>query len=71
MATAALARLTEWAFAELAAERLELIISVANAASKTVAERCGYTREGVLRSVHIKAGVREEVEIWSRLPGGG
>ncbi len=71
VATAALTRLTAWAFAELAAERLELVISIQNAASRRVAERCGYTREGVLRSVHIKAGVREDVEIWSRLPGDG
>jgi RimJ/RimL family protein N-acetyltransferase len=71
IATAALARLTDWAFAELEAERLELVISVENEASKTVARRCGYRHEGVLRSVHIKAGVREDVEIWSRLPGDG
>ena len=69
VATAALARLTDWAFAELAVVRLELVISVENAASKRVAERCGYAFEGVLRSVHIKTGVREDVEIWSRLAG--
>jgi len=68
VATEALRRLTEWAFAELGMLRLELLISVDNAASKKVAERAGYAREGVLRSTHVKPGVREDTEIWSRLP---
>ena len=67
VATAALRILTDWAFSELAALRLELLIAVENEASKRVAERCGYEREGVLRSVHLKQGIREDVEIWSRL----
>jgi RimJ/RimL family protein N-acetyltransferase len=67
VAQEALAQLTEWAFAELGSERLELLISVENGASKRVAERCGYRREGVLRSVYIKPGRREDTEIWSRL----
>jgi RimJ/RimL family protein N-acetyltransferase len=67
VATAALGLLTDWAMSALGAERLELRISVENAASKRVAERCGYVREGVLRSVHVRAGVREDTEVWSRL----
>lgn len=67
VATAALGLLTDWAFSELRAERLELRISVENTASKRVAERCGYVREGVLRSVHVRPGVREDTELWSRL----
>jgi RimJ/RimL family protein N-acetyltransferase len=67
VATEALRQLTEWAFAELGMVRLELMISVGNAASKRVAERCGYVREGVLRSLHFKQGLREDTEIWSRL----
>ena len=47
--------------------RIELLISVDNPASKRVAERCGYVREGVLRSLHVKQDVREDTEIWSRL----
>jgi RimJ/RimL family protein N-acetyltransferase len=70
VATAALSRLTEWGLSELGALRLELIIDVANAASKRVAARCGYEREGVLRSVHVKQGLRADVEMWSRLPDG-
>ena len=67
VATEALRRLTEWALSELGMERLELLISVENAASKRVAERAGYVCEGVLRSLHVKQGRREDTEIWSRL----
>jgi RimJ/RimL family protein N-acetyltransferase len=67
VATEALRRLTAWAFEELEMIRLELLISVDNAASKKVAERCGYRREGVLRSAYFKQGRREDTEIWSRL----
>jgi RimJ/RimL family protein N-acetyltransferase len=67
VATEALRLLTELAFAELAMARLELMIVVHNEASKIVARRCGYVREGVLRSAHFKQGRREDTEIWSRL----
>ena len=67
VATEGLRLLTDWALSELGALRLELLISVENEASKRVAERCGYEREGVLRSTYVKPGVREDVEIWSRL----
>jgi RimJ/RimL family protein N-acetyltransferase len=68
IATQTLRSLTDWAFADLGALRLELMISVDNEASKRVASRCGYVREGVLRSVHLKQELREDTEIWSRLP---
>ena len=67
VAREALSQLTDWAFAELGSERLELLISVENGASKRVAERCGYRLEGVLRSLHVKPGRREDTELWSRL----
>jgi RimJ/RimL family protein N-acetyltransferase len=67
VATAALGLLTEWAFAELGALRLELLIGVANDASKRIAERNGYRFEGVLRSRPFKQDLREDTEIWSRL----
>ena len=66
VATEALRLLTEWAFAS-GIVRIELLISVDNPASKRVAQRCGYVREGVLRSLHVKQDVREDTEIWSRL----
>jgi RimJ/RimL family protein N-acetyltransferase len=68
VATEALRQLTVWAFEELGMLRLELMISVDNAASKKVAERCGYVREGVRRSTYVKQGRREDTEIWSKLP---
>ena len=67
VATEALRLLTDWAFAELDAVRLELMISVENEASRHVAERCGYVLEGVLRSVYVKPGRWEDTEVWSRL----
>lgn len=69
VATKALRLLTEWGFAERGLLRLELMISVENAASKVVAERAGYVKEGVLRSLFVKDGLREDHELWSCLPG--
>ena len=66
VATEALRQLTKWALAE-GMLRIELLISVDNPASQKVAERCGYVREGVLRSTYVKPGRREDTEIWSRL----
>jgi RimJ/RimL family protein N-acetyltransferase len=67
VATDMLGLLTEWAFAELDMLRLELLITTTNGASKRVAERNDYRREGVLRSLYVKQGVRDDVEMWSRL----
>jgi RimJ/RimL family protein N-acetyltransferase len=64
-----LRELTAWAFSPAVdAERIFLIINVENAASERVAERCGYVHEGVLRSIHLKPGIRTNASIWSRLP---
>lgn len=68
VASAALRLLTEWGFGERGLLRLELMISVENVASKVVAERAGYVKEGVLRSLYVKEGLREDHELWSRLP---
>jgi RimJ/RimL family protein N-acetyltransferase len=65
----ALALLTEWALAELGLERIELRIKPENVASLRVAERCGYVREGVLRSVHFRPGERADMVVYSRIPG--
>jgi RimJ/RimL family protein N-acetyltransferase len=67
VASEALRQLTVWAFDARGMFRLELMISVDNPGSKRVAGRCGYVREGVLRSLHFKQGLREDTEIWSRL----
>ena len=68
IATEALRILSAWAFAERELLRLELLITSSNEPSKRVAERAGYLREGVLRSLWVKDGVREDTELWSRLP---
>jgi RimJ/RimL family protein N-acetyltransferase len=68
VAVRALVLLTEWALRELELERIELHISVDNLASMRVAERAGFVREGVLRSMHFKQGLRVDLVIYSRLP---
>jgi RimJ/RimL family protein N-acetyltransferase len=67
VASEMLRALTEWGF-EQGAERIYLIINEENAASERVAARCGYTREGVMRSIHLKQGIRTNAALWSRLP---
>ena len=54
----ALRLVTDWALGELDLERVELRIDVDNEPSIKVAERAGYRREGVLRSLHFKEGIR-------------
>jgi RimJ/RimL family protein N-acetyltransferase len=68
VATGMLGELTRWAFAETGAARIYLIISVDNPASERVAERSGYVREGVMRSIHLKQDIRVDAALWSRLP---
>jgi ribosomal-protein-alanine N-acetyltransferase len=68
VATRSVELLTRWGF-ELGLERIELVIDVQNAGSARVAERAGYTFEGVLRSKHFKDGLRADLGIWSRLRG--
>jgi RimJ/RimL family protein N-acetyltransferase len=67
VATEILRELTQWAFDEAGALRIVLVIDVENAASERVAERCGYVREGVMRSIHLKQGARVDAAIWSKL----
>ncbi len=68
VATGMLDELTRWAFDELGALRVTLIIDVENRASSRVAERCGYVLEGVMRSSYLKDDVRVDAGLWSRLP---
>jgi RimJ/RimL family protein N-acetyltransferase len=67
VATRALRLLSAWAFAELPLERIELLIDVANPASEVVAQRAGYTREGVLRWTYLKPGRRSDTIVYSLL----
>jgi RimJ/RimL family protein N-acetyltransferase len=69
VATHAVRLLARWAFAELGLARLELTCSPDNAASQRVAERCGFAREGLLRShIPFKGGRRDTV-IYGLRPG--
>jgi len=47
---------------------VRLVIDTANPASLRVAERAGYVREGVMRSLHFKNGRRIDAVLLSRLP---
>jgi len=68
-ATQAVRLLAQWAFAELGLARLELTCGPDNEASQHVAERCGFSREGLLRAhVPFKGGRRDSL-IYSLLPG--
>ena len=68
VATETLRQLTRWAF-EQGMQRVVALISVENRASSRVAEKAGYTFEGVLRSVHNVDDRRTDMESWSILPG--
>jgi RimJ/RimL family protein N-acetyltransferase len=68
-ATQAVSLLARWAFAELGLARLELTCGPDNEASQHVAERCGFTREGLLRSHVPFKGARRDSVMYSLLPG--
>lgn len=61
--------ISRWAFASLGLQRLELLVEPPNTASQGVAERAGYTREGVLRSYREMKGKRVDFVLFSLLPG--
>jgi RimJ/RimL family protein N-acetyltransferase len=69
VATHAVRLIAEWAFADLDLARLELMCGPDNAASQRVAERCGFIREGVLRSHLPFKGGRRDTVVFSLLPG--
>jgi RimJ/RimL family protein N-acetyltransferase len=71
IATWIVRELTRWAFEEVGALRATLLIDVDNIASQRVAERCGYTREGVLRSTYLKGDRRTDTAVYARLPNDG
>jgi RimJ/RimL family protein N-acetyltransferase len=63
-----LRRLTRWALDDVQALRVYLLVAVENVGSQRVAERAGYIREGVLRSMHLKGEERGDTIVYSRLP---
>jgi RimJ/RimL family protein N-acetyltransferase len=59
--------LAEWAVRSLGLERVELLAHPDNEASQRLAERAGFTREGVMRKYRRRHGVREDLVMYSLL----
>jgi len=68
IATRAVRLIARWAFGDLEVQRLELLTNVGNEASEGVARKCGFRREGVLRSVRVIKGERVDLTMFSLLP---
>lgn len=68
-ATAATRLMASYALDVLDVGRLELTCAPDNSASIAVAERCGFTREGVLREHIPFKGTRRDTVMFSLLPG--
>jgi RimJ/RimL family protein N-acetyltransferase len=70
-ATRAVRLVADWVLGDLGCERLELRADARNTASLRVAEKAGFTREGILRSARANArdGRRVDHVLWSLLPG--
>jgi RimJ/RimL family protein N-acetyltransferase len=69
VATEAVKLGSRWAFRELGIERLELYTETGNEPSQRVAERAGFTREGIARG-HLRTSTgRRDSVIFSLLPG--
>lgn len=60
--------LSDWCLGPLGLERVELRIDVSNGASLRVAEKLSFVKEGVLRSMRFKDGLRVDLAVYSRLP---
>ena len=70
VATRAVRLLAAWAFGPLELARLELTCAPDNLASQRVAERCGFVREGLLRSHMAFKGGRRDTVVYGLLPPG-
>jgi len=70
VATQATQVVARWAFEDLGIERLEWMAEVGNVGSRRVAEKAGFTVEGVLRSRLVnRDGSRADAWIGALLPG--
>jgi RimJ/RimL family protein N-acetyltransferase len=69
--TTALRLLCGWLFETYELGRIELTTDPDNVASQRVAQRCGFQKEGLLRSHlrHQHTGERRDSLMWSLLPG--
>jgi RimJ/RimL family protein N-acetyltransferase len=69
LATRAVRLVCDWGFEECGFHRIELIAATGNPASRAVAERAGFTREGVLRDYMVGKGERHDMVMFSLLRG--
>jgi RimJ/RimL family protein N-acetyltransferase len=69
VASGAVVLLGAWLFESLQLARLQIHTETENLASQRVAERAGFTREGVLRSYELIKGRPIDVVMFSALPG--
>jgi RimJ/RimL family protein N-acetyltransferase len=69
IATHATRLIARWAFDTLGLARLELTCGPDNDPSQRVASRCGFLREGILRSHMAFKGGRRDTVMFSLLPG--
>jgi RimJ/RimL family protein N-acetyltransferase len=67
--TRAVRMLSRWTFDNLPVDRIEITIHPENAPSRRVAERAGYTFEGILRSHTVIKGKRRDMAMHSLLRG--
>jgi RimJ/RimL family protein N-acetyltransferase len=68
IATRATRLMSRWAVLDLGVRRLELVAHVENDGSQRVAERAGFTREGVLRAYTVMGCGTADVVMFSLLP---
>jgi RimJ/RimL family protein N-acetyltransferase len=69
VASSAVRLLATWGFTTLGLARIELTCGPDNVASQRVAARCGFLREGVMRSHLPFKGGRRDTVLFSLLPG--
>ena len=65
--TEAVNLLVGYLFGRKRVNRMQLNIHPENAASKKVAEKCGFTFEGVMRECWFHQGEYQDLEVWSLL----
>jgi RimJ/RimL family protein N-acetyltransferase len=68
-ATRAVRMICAWGFETLKLERIDLFASVDNPLSQRVAERSGFTREGILRAHTLGVAGHEDMVAFGLLPG--
>ena len=67
LASGAVTVLTAWIFKALPIDRVQICAEPENTGSRRVAERAGFTFEGVLRSYILNKGTRRDMAMYSRL----